>query len=88
VPANYTREDIIAAFRREVMKAHPDRGGTVEQFRLLVEARDRLLNSIGTSAAQLREPTFAPKGVKLRYRPVSLATRQARLGHTRRLAAG
>jgi hypothetical protein len=24
VPANYTREDVIAAFRREVKKAHPD----------------------------------------------------------------
>ena len=27
VPDNFTREDIIAAFKREVKKAHPDVGG-------------------------------------------------------------
>jgi hypothetical protein len=37
VPADYTREDVIAGFRRAVEKAHPDAGGTPEMFRLLVE---------------------------------------------------
>jgi hypothetical protein len=37
VPADYTEEDIIAAFRREAKKAHPDVGGTAELFRQLVE---------------------------------------------------
>ena len=50
VPANYTKEDVEAAFRREAKKAHPDVGGTAEQFRNLVEARDRLLAALGTSA--------------------------------------
>jgi curved DNA-binding protein CbpA len=43
VPTDYTRDDIIAAFRQAVKKAHPDLGGTAEDFRRLVEARDRLL---------------------------------------------
>jgi hypothetical protein len=27
-PANYTKDDVIAGFRREAKKAHPDAGGT------------------------------------------------------------
>lgn len=79
VSADYTEEDLLAAFRREVKKAHPDAGGTAEMFRKLVEARDRLLASIGTSAAAPTMPTYAPKGVPLVYRSVG-----ARMG--RRLA--
>jgi DnaJ-class molecular chaperone len=30
VPVNYTRDDVIAAFRRAAKKAHPDMGGTAE----------------------------------------------------------
>ena len=47
VPANFTKDDILAAFRREVKKAHPDVGGTEEMFQRLVEERDRVLASIG-----------------------------------------
>jgi hypothetical protein len=50
VPANYTRDDVIVGFRRAAKKANPDVGGTAEMFRLLVEARDRLLAGPGTSA--------------------------------------
>jgi hypothetical protein len=50
VPADYTRDDVIAAFRREAKNAHPDVGGTAEMFRKLVEARDRLLAALGTKA--------------------------------------
>ena len=32
VSANYTKDDVIAAFRREAKKAHPDAGGTAELF--------------------------------------------------------
>lgn len=39
VPINYTKEDVIAAFRREVKRAHPDLGGTAEMFRKLVARR-------------------------------------------------
>ena len=43
VPSDYARTDIATAFSREAKRAHPDLGGTDEQFRRLVEARDRLL---------------------------------------------
>lgn len=78
----YTREDIIAAFRHEAKKAHPDLGGTAEQFRNLVKARDRLLASIGTSEPTPRMPTFTPKGVQLRYRRVRV-NRQRRIAGPR-----
>jgi hypothetical protein len=80
VPANYTRDDVIAGFRRAVKKAHPDVGGTPEMFRLLVEARDRLLAALGTSAPAPKMPTYAPKGARVVYRRVS--SRQARIGST------
>jgi len=37
----------FAAFRREAKKVHPDLGGTADQFRVLVAARDRLLAAPG-----------------------------------------
>jgi len=79
VPADYTRDDVIAAFRREAKKAHPDLGGTAELFRRLIEARDRLLAALGTSAAPPKMPTFAPIGSRLVYRTVRLSS-QPRLG--------
>ncbi len=79
VPANYTRDDIVAAFRREVKKAHPDAGGTAELFRQLVEARDRLLATLGTSAPAPKMPTYAPKGAHVVYRRVRFSSQQ-RLG--------
>jgi hypothetical protein len=68
VPANYTRDDVIAGFRRAVKKAHPDVGGTAEMFRLLVEARDRLLAALGTSAPAPKAPEYAPTGTQMIYR--------------------
>jgi hypothetical protein len=79
VPANYTKEDVEAAFRREAKKAHPDVGGTAGQFRKLVQARDRLLAALGTSAPPPKPPTYAPKGTLFTYRRVSIS-RQGRLG--------
>jgi hypothetical protein len=67
VPADFSREDVIAAFRRKAFLCHPDHGGTEAQFTALVKARDRLLASIGTRAAAPKAPEFAPKGMKLRY---------------------
>ena len=43
VSAGYTEADVHSAFRRAAKRAHPDAGGTNEMFRLLIEARDRLL---------------------------------------------
>ena len=86
VPANYTKEDVIAAFRREVKKAHPDLGGTAEMFRNLVEARDRLLAALGTSAPAPKMPTYYASGSVIRYR--TGRSSQRRLGQTRRLAHG
>jgi hypothetical protein len=83
VPLDYTYDDVIAAFRREAKKVHPDVGGTAEQFRALVEARDRLLAALGTSAPAPKMPAYAPKGVQLVYR-VGRSTRL--LGSTRHLS--
>ena len=87
VPANFTEDDVVAAFRRMAKRAHPDVGGSAELFRRVVEARDRLLATLGTTAAAPKMPEFAPKGVKLRYstwRPSS----PSQLGRTRRLGRG
>lgn len=86
VPINYTKEDVIAAFRREVKRAHPDLGGTAEMFRKLVEARDRLLAALGTSAPPPKMPAYYASGTTIRYR--SGRGSQRRLGQTRRLAYG
>ena len=88
--ADYTKADVIAAFRRAAKKAHPDVGGTEEMFRLLVEARDRLLAAIGTSAPAPKPPTYAPEGVRVIYRTGSSQRRleasgRPRLGSTRYL---
>jgi hypothetical protein len=68
VPANYTKADVLAAFRCKVKKAHPDLGGTAEMFHKLLEARDRLLAALGTSAPPPKPPVYAPSGVTLVYR--------------------
>jgi anti-sigma-K factor RskA len=73
VPTGYTKEDVEAAFRREAKRAHPDVGGTAEQFRQLVEARDRLLAALGTSAPAPKPPTYAPSGVRIVYRRLASA---------------
>lgn len=86
LPENYTRDDVIAAFRREVKKAHPDVGGTAEMFNKLVEARDRLLTALGTSAPPPKPPAYAPSGATIVYRSGRSSERVA-LGATRRLAA-
>ena len=83
VPENYTKADVLAAFRKAVKKAHPDVGGTEEMFRLLVEARDRLLAAIGTSAPAPKPSTYTPKGVRVVYR-TGRSSRQ-RIGSTRYL---
>ena len=85
VPANFTKDDVLAAFRREAKKAHPDVGGTAEMFEALVKARDRLLAALGTNAPAPKPPRYAPKGVQLRYGS-SRSGGAARIGSTRRLA--
>lgn len=85
VPANYTREDVIAGFRRAAKKAHPDAGGTAEMFRKLVEARDRLLAALGTSAPPPKPPTYAPKGADITYRRGGSSRSRLIAGATRRL---
>ena len=85
VPANFTREDIVAAFRRAALKCHPDHGGTEEQFIELVKARDRLLASLGTREAAPKMPEFAAKGTRLRYGTWRPHRSGQRLGHIRRL---
>ena len=43
--AEFTRDDVMTAFRRQAQKHHPDKGGDPAIFRRLVEARDRALAS-------------------------------------------
>jgi hypothetical protein len=86
VPADYTRDDVIAAFRRAALRCHPDHGGTEAQFIDLVQARDRLLAALGTRAAAPKMPQFAPRGARLRYRTWRPSGWQ-RIGHTQRLPA-
>ena len=83
LPLNYTRDDVISAFRRAVKKAHPDLG-TAEMFQKLLDARDRLLAALGTSAPP-KAPAYAPSGVTVVYR--SGGSRRQSLGMTRRLSA-
>jgi hypothetical protein len=78
VPPDYTKADVLIAFRRKAKEAHPDAGGTAEMFRKLVEARDRLLAALGTSAPPPKPPSYAPKGVKIVYRS-SVGSQQGRL---------
>jgi hypothetical protein len=84
VPVNYTREDVISAFRRAAKKAHPDAGGAPEMFQKLVEARDRLLKSLGTRPS--KPPQYAPSGTTFVWR--SGGSRRPSIGSTRRLARG
>jgi hypothetical protein len=87
VKADYTKADVLAAFRRKAKAAHPDAGGTAEIFRKLVEARDRLLAALGTKAPPPKPPRYAPKGMTVTYRRGSSgSTRQQRIGSTRLLS--
>jgi hypothetical protein len=81
VPDDYSREDILIGFRRAAKRCHPDHGGTAEQFRALVEARDRLLASIGITAP--KQPKFRPAGVKVRYYVASKSTPRLSGGRAR-----
>jgi hypothetical protein len=68
IDVDYTREVVLAAFRRAVKRVHPDVGGSAEGFQTAYNARTRLLATLGTSAPLPREPGFvAPKGVKVVY---------------------
>ena len=43
---NYTAADVDKAWRRAMLKAHPDKGGSKEQVHKLTEARERLLKAL------------------------------------------
>ena len=79
LPEDYSRADIISAFRKKAKAAHPDLGGTAEMSRKLVEARDRLLAAIGTKAAKPVMPDYAPRGI--RWSTGSVASRAIGLDH-------
>jgi hypothetical protein len=86
VPQNYTRDDVIAAFRRAVKKAHPDMGGTAEMFASWSKP------ATGCSCprhlgATTKMPAYYASGTTILYRSSRGGSRQ-RLGQTRRLAYG
>jgi hypothetical protein len=67
---------------------HPDAGETAEQFRKLIEARDRVLAALGTSEPEPKMPEYAPSGSKVVYRRVRLGSARRRIGSRRgRLAS-
>ena len=47
LPADYTRAALISAYRQAIAKAHPDKGGAVQDAQALNTARDRLLKARG-----------------------------------------
>jgi hypothetical protein len=49
----YTRDDVMRAFRKQAQQHHPDRGGDPAVFRRLVEAKDRAL---ALAVVREREP--------------------------------
>jgi hypothetical protein len=79
VPSDYTRADVIAAFRRKAKACHPDLGGSAEAFQKLVEARDRLLAALGI--VEPAPPAYYPSGTRVIYR-------SGRSGHARLAASG
>jgi hypothetical protein len=81
--ADFSLDDIKAAFRGAALQAHPDHGGSAEVFRRLIEARDRLLRALGV--AEPTEPMFVEKGVPLRYTRVQLDVRSRRIDQRRQL---
>jgi hypothetical protein len=88
VPENYTRADIMTGFRAAAKRCHPDVGGTEEQFRELVKARDRLLASLGMKAAAPKPPTFYPAGAKVVYRSAGSRGPPRLAGGVRRIGKG
>ena len=63
VADNASQEEVRAAFRREIGSSHPDCGGDDELARLVVEARDVLVDSALRNestvyASAKRERTF------------------------------
>jgi DnaJ-class molecular chaperone len=43
IPNNATREQIDTAYREKVRTAHPDRGGSSEEFNRITKAREQAL---------------------------------------------
>lgn len=57
----YIRRDVEAAFRRLARSAHPDTGGTLEEFQSLVAQRDLLLKHLSHQGPLVEgEPAFRP----------------------------
>jgi hypothetical protein len=51
-PHSLTVDAIKKAYRTKAMATHPDHGGDAAQFRALVEARDALLQHLGTTGSR------------------------------------
>ncbi|MGX1353002.1 hypothetical protein AB7M49_006611 [Bradyrhizobium elkanii] len=84
VPSDYTRDDVISAFKKAAKRTHPDAGGTAEAFQKAVDARDRLLAALGTKAPAPKMPTYSPKGSRVIYRRGRIGSGQRRLGSSTR----
>lgn len=66
VPLDATDEEITLAFRRAAAAAHPDRGGTDEEFQVVRQAYESLQNRVcpvceGKSFVTLRQGVFVSR---------------------------
>jgi hypothetical protein len=75
VPTDYTREDIIIAFRRAAKKAHRSRWNRRDVSCPCRSSRS-LLAALGTGAPAPKPPTYAPKGMHVIYRRESTGSHQ------------
>jgi hypothetical protein len=58
VPSSCDRAVVEAAFRRRARHSHPDHGGSVEQFRQVVEARQALSASSSPPLIVIHQPPW------------------------------
>jgi hypothetical protein len=67
VSANYSKAEVLRAFRRKAKHARPDAGGGNEMMRLLIEAKELLLAAFADSPhhmpAQTAEPAERPPAI-------------------------
>lgn len=81
VPRNATSEDIKKAYKKQVMKHHPDRGGDAEKFRRVSEAYEILSNSDKRSAYDNPQPNFNANDFAQGHNPFAGSPFDSVFGH-------
>ena len=52
-----SKEDVFKAYKQKALKAHPDKGGSSEEFKKVMDARDTLLKQINDGISQSQNGT-------------------------------